>query len=130
MTLVELLAGLKFPKTETPYAMNFSVIKSDIGLSIPQHAHTDSAIAYSYGKRGGKKYDFSMLIGIEHHSFLDILLEGQNNAQRVLYERGDIFFVRNDIPHRGCENIGDFEHHRVHVLVVPHNLQDSNSSKT
>ena len=71
MTLVELLVGLQFPKTETPYAMNFSVIKSDIGLCIPQHAHTDSAIAYSYGKRAGK-FDFSMMIGIDHHSFLDI----------------------------------------------------------
>ena len=40
------------------------------------------------------------------------------------------FFVRNDIPHRGCENIGDYEHHHVHVLTVPRNVTINQDDKT
>ena len=42
-----------------------------------------------------------MLVGIENSSFIDVLLEGQNNPQCVTYNRGDILFVRNDVPHCG-----------------------------
>ena len=70
------------------------------------------------------------MVGIEEASFLDILLEGQNNPQRVIYNRGDILFVRNDIPHRGCKCIGDYTHHRVHVLTLHRNYVEDKGSKT
>ena len=59
------------------------------------------------------------MVVIEHTSFMDILLDGETNTVRVLYEKGDVLFIRNDIPHRGTENIGDFEHYRVHVMTIP-----------
>ena len=35
---------------------------------------------------------------------------------RVLIERGDIFLMRSDIPHCGCENFTDRTHYRIHVF--------------
>ena len=49
--LIEVLKEHRFPKDQFDFSMNFSVLKSDPGLYMPQHAHTDSAKAFSYGKK-------------------------------------------------------------------------------
>ena len=103
-------------------------MKSDTKLMIAQHAHSDSANVYTYGK--SKTFLFSMLIGIEESSFLDVFIQGEKGPYRVVYNRGDVIFVRNDIPHRGCEIMGDCEHHRIHVLTVPKNVPVNADDKT
>ena len=127
-SLISMLVDHKFPKDQFDYDMFFQVMKSDPNLMIAQHAHSDSAQAYSYGK--STRFQFSMLIGIEESSFLDVFIRGEKGPHRVVYNRGDVIFVRNDIPHRGCENIGDYEHHRVHVLTVPRNVTVNEDNKT
>ena len=108
--------------------MNFAVFKSDPNILIAQHAHTDSASAYAYGKN--PQFQCSIMVGIEQSSFLDVYIHGEKGPHRVCYNRGDILFVRNDMPHRGCENLGDYEHHRIHVLTIPRNLPDDPKGKT
>ena len=127
-SLIDILHTNNFPKDQYPFDLNFSVFKSEPNLSIAQHAHTDSAFAYSYGKN--TRFQFSIMIGIEQSSFLDVFIQRENGPHRVCYNRGDILFVRNDIPHRGCENLGDYEHHRIHVITIPRNLPDDPEGKT
>ena len=55
---------------------------------------------------------------------------GKSQPQHVLIERGDVLFVRNDIPHSGCENLSDYSNHRIRILVVPANLQDMATAKS
>jgi hypothetical protein len=127
-SLISILSDQKFPDNQFPFDMNFSVFKSEPNLFIAQHAHTDSAPAYTYGKN--PKFQFSIMVGIEQSSFLDVFIQGEKGPHRVCYNRGDILFVRNDIPHRGCENLGDYEHHRIHVITIPRNLPDDPEEKT
>ena len=61
---------------------------------------------------------------------MDLIPRGKSEPQRVLIERGDVLFVRNDIPHRGCENLSDYTNHRIHILIVPANLQDKSATKS
>ena len=42
-----------------------------------------------------------------------------------MIENGYILFVRNDIPHCGCENLTDYEHHRIHCFCDPTNIDDA-----
>ena len=128
MSLIAMLVEHKFPKDQFEYEMHFQVMKSDPKLMIAQHPHCDSANSYTYGK--SKTFLFSMLIGIEESSFLDVSIQGEKGPHRVVYNRGDVIFIRNDIPHRGCENIGDYEHHRVHVFTVPKNVRVNADDKT
>ena len=95
---------------------------------VVQHAHIDSTNAYSYGRN--TRFQFSIMIGIEQSSFLDVFMHGEKGPHHGTYNRGDILFVRNDIPHRGCENIGDYNHHRIHVLTIPRNLPVGPGDKT
>ena len=127
-SLIALLGDHKFPKDQYPYEMHFQVLKSDPKLMLAQHAHSDSAVAFSLAKT--KTFPFSMMIGIEECSFLDVYIDGETGPHRVVYNRGDVIFVRNDIPHRGCENMGDYEHHRIHVLTVPKNVPVNADDKT
>ena len=69
-----------------------------------------------------KKNHFSAVFGIEKESYLDVVPRGKSQPQRVLIERGNVLFVRNDIPHRGCENLSDYTNHRIHILIAPANL--------
>ena len=48
-----------------------------------------------------------------------ILSQGEINPDHVLIERGDVILVRNDITHRGCKNLTDHEHFRVHCFCDP-----------
>ena len=127
-SVIALLGDHKFPKDQYPYEMHFQVLKSDPKLMLAQHAHSDSAVAFSLAKT--KTFPFSMMIGIEECSFLDVYIDGETGPHRVVYNRGDVIFVRNDIPHRGCENMGDYEHHRIHVLTVPKNVPVNADDKT
>jgi hypothetical protein len=54
-------------------------------------------------------------------TFLDVRFgkNNSNSAMRVLIKRGDCFFIRNDIPHRGCENMSDFNHYRPQCHIEP-----------
>ena len=49
-SLISILSDQKFPKDQFPFDLNFSVFKSEPNLLIAQHAHTDSASAYSHSK--------------------------------------------------------------------------------
>ena len=70
------------------------------------------------------------MIGIKQSNFRDVFIHGEKVPHRVAYNRGDILFVRNDMPHRSCENLGDYEHHRIHVLTIPRILPDDPGAKT
>ena len=46
-----------------------------------------------------------------------------DSVSRVLINRGDILFIRNDVPHCGSENLSGITHHRVYVNFGPNNFQ-------
>ena len=46
----------------------------------------------------------------------------QESLERVLIKKRDILFVNNYVPHRGCENLTDYEHYSVHYVVILHAL--------
>ena len=70
------------------------------------------------------------MIGIEQSSFLDVFISGEKGPHCVRYNCGDILFVRNYIHHCSCKNLGDYEHHRIHVLTISRNLPDDPGAKT
>ena len=98
-----------------PFQLKYSILKSSPSLAHPQSVHCDTDDAYSL--RGDTVFPFSVLIGLEEYSFLDIKLESHDKAGRVLINRGEALFVRGDIPHRGCENMATHTHYRIHAYV-------------
>ena len=61
---------------------------------------------------------------------MDVAARGKVEPQHILIERGDVLFVRNDIAHRGCENLGNYPNRRIHILIVPTNLHDEAATKS
>ena len=61
---------------------------------------------------------------------MDLILCGKSEPQRVLIEHGDVLFVRNTIPHRGCGKLSDYTNHRIHISIEPANLQDTSATKS
>ena len=61
---------------------------------------------------------------MEEDTFVDLRLEYSHLhfPVRVLIKQGDCLFIRNDILHRGCENMSDFDHHRLHCHIEPESL--------
>ena len=102
---------------------DYSLLNYDANLTIIQTFHCDQAAPYSY-KRANKS-SFSSIVGVENNSFLDIKPYTHHPPQYVLIERGDVLFVKNDIPRRGCENFIDYKHHRVHYFCDPKNIEDT-----
>ena len=121
-SLVALFNDSKFPHNMYDFTFSYSLLRSDANLDCAQQAHCDQDLPYSKGS--DRFFTFSAIIGIEKESYLDVMHRGKSQPQRVLIERGDVLFVRNDIPHRGCENLTDYPNHRIHILIVPANLQD------
>ena len=56
------------------------------------------------------------MIGIEKCNSLDINPFEDTVVSCALIERINVKFVGNNISHRGCENLSDFDHHRIHCL--------------
>ena len=125
VTLNQVLADDDFGKKYFPFVTNYSMIISNPNLTISQTAHCDQSDHYSYKR--GNTFNFSAIVGIKKNNFLDIKYLNQESVERVLIERGNNLFVRNDIPHRGCENLTDYEHHRIHCFCDPASLQDTNN---
>ena len=95
--------------------MKYSVIKSDGDLAIPQDPHCDIDQPYSYQTKNS--FPFVVVIGIEQYSFMDIEFNQRGIIARILIQRGDVLFIRGDIPHRGCENHASHTHYRLHAYV-------------
>ena len=96
----------------------FSIIKSDHKMKKPQAPHCDIATAFDYQK-WKKQFPFSILIGLEEYSILDILNIETHSVQRVCYSKGDILFFRGDMPHAGTGNLCSRDHYRIHAYVDP-----------
>ena len=94
----------------------YSMLKSDPNLTIAQTTHCDQDAIYSY-KRALKSI-FSAIVGVKKHSFLDIKPSKDEPTELVLVESGDFLFVSNYIPHCGCENLTDYEHHCIHFFMI------------
>ena len=103
-----------FHKSCCPFDLQFTLLKYDPNLATPQSTHIDNKPAHTVKSRN--KSNFAAIIGVEHQTFLGIKLAGAINHERMLIERGDVMLVRNDISHRGCENLTDYEYFRVHFL--------------
>jgi hypothetical protein len=56
-------------------------------------------------------------------TFLDVRVKfignTTNSPMRILIKRGDCFFIRNAIPHRGCENMSDLDHYCLQCHIEP-----------
>ena len=77
--------------------------------------------ANTYGNNS-KKNIFSILFGLEQYTFLDICPYDTYNPTQILIERGDVVFIRNDIVHRGCENLTDSPYHQIHCFIELNNV--------
>jgi len=112
------LATYGFPKRKKlarEHYLDFTMLKSDPNLKLCQDAHNDFGIEYA--SKGKADFDFVIIVGVEEYSFLDIKpCADDEEPMRVLIERGDIFLMRSDIPHCGCENFTDRTHYRIHVF--------------
>ena len=110
-----------FPRHYSPLNNTYSVSRSDAYLKEHQSTHCDAIGAYNYEQTN--KFDFSCIFGIEKYSFLDLKPLKDESVLRVLIKRGDILFIRNDVPHRGTESLSGITHHRAHVNCEPNNSQ-------
>ena len=89
-----------------------------------QAAHTDADPEFSLART--KHFGFVVIVGIEKRGFLDLKTEaGTSHPRRVLIERGDMFCMRTDIPHAGCENLTDKTHYRIHAFCESEPTSDS-----
>ena len=95
--------------------LEFKVLKSDANLYNLQQLHCDEHPAYMYGEKS-TRFDMALLVCVEKRSFLYVKLDGKE-LKRVLLERGDAIFVRNDIPHYSSENLTQMDNFRLHVFV-------------
>ena len=123
---IRALLNKEFPKgwelTSNKVAeLSYSVLKSEGLLRICQAVHCDSKKAYAYSKaKAGTKFAFSLIVGIEGHSFLDFVNEGAvHGLWRVCMQKGDVLMLRGDMLHCAVENVVDHEHYRLHVYCDP-----------
>ena len=70
---------------------------------------------YQYGSNT-KVFHMVPMVGVEENSFINCKPVG-SQMQRVLIERGEVFIMRNDIPHGGVENFSQYDHYRLHTFV-------------
>ena len=113
------------------YDFNFSyslLLKSDPNLDCTQQAHCDQASPYTFGKE--LPFTFSEIISMKKESFLNIIARSKGQPQHILIRIGNFLFVRNDIPHHGCENINNHTNYCIHILVVPLNLHYKAAAKS
>ena len=110
--------------------IQFTILKSDAGLSKAQHAHTDELLPFSLGSNT-KFFDFITITGIEKESLFYIQPLGME-PKLVLLERGDTLFFRNDIPHAGTENLTDRQNVRLHsfITIVNYGVKQSKGMTT
>ena len=120
-SIQDLLTSANFVKDVYPMRQDYCVLAYDAKLLIPQAAHCDANEANSYG-HNLKHFNFSILIDVGNHTFLDIFPYDTYIPTRILIERGDVIFVRNDIVHRSCENLTDNSHCRIHCFIEPINI--------
>ena len=114
--------GVKQKPREFHY--DFSILKSDPYLMQSQAAHTDADPEFTLGRN--KNFGFVVIVGIEKRGFLDLKTEAvTTHPRRVLIERGDLFCMRTDIPHAGCENLTDKTHYRIHAFCESEPTSDS-----
>ena len=118
----------RFPRGSAPSKIKFSILKNDRGLTTPQDVHCDSMQAWGYDK--SDKFNISVLIGFEKHSFLDVMSKDGSPPYRFCIERGDMLFLRGDIPHRGCETTCDHDHYRIHAYLDPSYKASESKKKT
>ena len=113
--LMQMLEHGGFPKSQYPFDLQWSVLKSEPKLSQCQHSHCDSETENDYYK--SSQFRFSCFIGLEEYSFLDIRRPTTNAHQRLLIQSGSVLFFRNDVAHRGTENYTDYNHYRLHCFI-------------
>lgn len=110
------------------FDLKYSVFKSDSGLLVPQVPHCDVMEPGECSKRKGTKFPFVALVGLEEYSFVEYESLRTKLWTRVCIRRGDVFFFRGDVVHRGCENYASHEHFRIHVYIDPKALADRDKS--
>jgi len=68
-----------------------------------------------YGKTE-LSYSGSCLVCISKHNdtYLDVQALGEQKYIRILLRRGDMFWFRGDVPHRGVEHDANYDHYRIH----------------
>ena len=110
------------------FDLKYSVFKSDSGLLVPQIPHCDVMEPGEFSKRKGTKFPFVALVGLEEYSFVEYESLRTKLWTRVCIRRGDVFFFRGDVVHRGCENYASHEHFRIHVYIDPKALADRDKS--
>ena len=80
-----------------------------------QQLHCDEFQSFSYGN-DSKLFQFSALICVKRQSFIMVQPYGYE-VHRVLLERGDVLFMRTDVPRGGLENLTDNENYRLHAFI-------------
>ena len=107
------------------FYFDFSILKSDPNLIESQAVHTDADPEFSLGRTND--FGFIVIVGIEKRGFLDLKIEAdKTHPMRVLIERGDVFCMRTDIPHAGCENLTDKTHYCIHAFCESEPTCDTN----
>ena len=65
------------------------MLKSNHNISITHTAHYDQAFPCYYNR--AIKFNFSAIVGVEKHSFLDIKPFKYESIERIMIERGGYF---------------------------------------
>ena len=118
-------------KDSSHIELKYSILKSDGKLMQPQQLHCDVKQQWFYNTaKSNVKFPFSIIVGVENYSFLDFVhVRKQNTLQRICFQKGDLLFIRGDIPHRGTENSAEHEHYRVHIYCDPAGIKEDDKSE-
>ena len=92
-----------------------------------QDVHCDVQEAFKYQKKA-KIFPFTIFIGLEKYLFIDYVFMDTKEHDRVTICRGDVLFLRGDIPHCGTENMTSHDHYRIHAYVDPPGLKEDDKS--
>ena len=72
------------PRGMKPYTLKFSILKSDPSLLHPQEVHFEPDTPYSLSDNN--VFSFSILIGLEEHSFHDVKLTSIEKPGHVCFD--------------------------------------------
>ena len=122
-----------FPVSGQPWNTTFSCFKTDRNMAHPQAFHLDVGPRPWSLSSNKQFFPFSIMIGIEDYTFLDVVDCDEESTRRICIQKGDVLAFRGDIPHGGTENKIDHAHYRIHAYIDSGKLRDdevSNNEET
>lgn len=95
------------------YTLSFTRLGSEPNTPA-QGVHCDHADERRYGTSRAFSINAIIPISLMDDTFLDVRPLNHFVWERILLRRGDVFFFRGDVAHRGVEHLHPYPHYRIH----------------